>query len=445
MGQTILVANRNAEETQAIMASLGTQFATQSVLDMAGLNHNIGTASALVLDTNFSDSQGVDVLMDVLARERLPVLMLTPADDPSCAIEALRCGATHYLVKAGTYVETLPMAVQEIMVRAHATQTLKAELAQLRQRNGELEKQVATASRVKAGGSAARTLQEPASANVSMEEIIAVRIRNGTMQLPSYPGVVIKVRQLMNTDADMREIAQVLAQDAAISAKLLRTANGAQFANLRKVDSVESALGRIGVVSACNIAEIVANRSLYTTRNAAYRPMLEGLWMHSVATAYACETMARLIGKESWRKMFSLGLLHGVGSLALIQAVAQADPEGKRIEGEENRLSFRAFIKANQAQVATSLMHQWKFHQDYHRIVRCHSAIREEDKGFRTLLIVNLANLIVRSMGYGWPLASITELYEAPSKYLLFGKDFEFDAVIEEVELGMEQTRKLLT
>jgi HD-like signal output (HDOD) protein len=236
----------------------------------------------------------------------------------------------------------------------------------------------------------------------------------------------------------------LLSQDAAVSVKLLRAANAAQYGNLRKLDTVESAVSRLGLNGACNIAEIVTNRSLYTTRNSAYRILLEELWLHSVACAHASEAIGRHLGKSSWQKLFSLGLLHDVGKLALLQAVAQSDPEGRRIDGEENRKTFRQFLEAQHVACGVSLMQQWNFHQDFHLIARYHEDIRGADKNFRTLLIVHMANQFVRTLGYGDPLDSPQTFETSPAKMALFPGEVDLSFVAEAVQHAVEETRSLV-
>lgn len=444
MNPIVIVANQNAQEGAAIATALQSLFDVRPVTETEALLGAVDGAVAVVLDTNFSEAQAVDVLMDVLARTQVPVVMVTPDDDPACAVEALRCGAANYLVKTASYAELLPTAVQDAVQRARANEDLKRQVSELRKRNADLEKEIKTVrlkTMLRIPSPAASQEDEPI---LAMEEVIAERIRNGTLQLPSYPRIATKLRELLQADVGISEVAQLLAQDAAVSAKLLRVANSSQYTNLRPVDSIEGAVSRIGMANACNLAEVIANRSLYSSRNAAYRGLLDSLWEHSIACAHACLAIGRQLGKPSWQKMFSLGLLHDAGRLALVQAVAQADPEGKCVEGEDNQKSFYAFLRKHNPSCGVALMQRWNFDQDFLDAVLYNRDLTGCEKPTRTLMIVNLANLTARAIGYGRPLDFPEELEQSPSKGFLFPGDASLDQIIEEVHHAMEQTRNLL-
>ncbi len=442
MNPTVIIANQNPREAKLIAAALADLYDARTAADAAALPGLMNKAVALVLDTNFSDAQGIDVLMDVLGRTPVPVLMVTPDDQPACAMEAMRCGAAGFLVKTASYAELLPAAVKEAIERTRSNDALKRELAEMRKRNAELEKEVIEV-RVKANLGVTGKMAADGTPE-KLEEIVAERIRNGTLQLPSYPKIAVKLRQLLQQDVGVAEVAQLLSQDAAVSAKLLRVANSAQYANLRVVESIEGAVSRLGLTVACAAAELVANRGLYASRNAAYRGLLDDLWIHSIAVAYACVAIARLVGKAGSRNMFSLGLLHDSGRLALLQAMAQADSEGKCIEGDANRKAFFVFLRKHNVDCGVTLMQRWGFDEEFVDAVRYNFNLQGADRPTRSLLIVNLANTLARAIGYGVPLESPDELEKSPAKGFLFPGDSDLTPIIDEVHLLVDQTRKML-
>lgn len=444
MNSTVVIANQNVKEGAAMASALAAHYDARAVSELPALLAAAERSAAVVLDTNFSEAQGVDVLMEVLTRAQLPVVMITPEDDSSCVLEAMRCGAAGFLVKTGTYIDLLPTALQDAIQRMRTNESLKQELVELRKRNAMLEKELKQAR--------LRTLLNIPGAKVDvndpdrlMEEAIAERIKSGTLQLPSYPRVASKLRQMLEKDVGIAEVARLLSQDAAVSAKLLRVANSAQYSNLRPVESVEGAVSRLGLSNACNLAEMVSNRSLYSTRNPAYRLLLEDLWIHSVAVAHACVSISRRVGRTSTQHLFSLGLLHDAGRLALVQAIAQTDPEGKLVEGEENRGRFFAFLHKHQVSCGVVLVQRWGFDRDFLDAVRYNYDLAGAEKPSRTVMIVHLANTLARSIGYGNALDSPDELEKSPAKGFLFPGDSDLSQIVDEVHRAIEQTRSMLT
>lgn len=439
MAQMVLVANRNAEESRGIVDALNSQFEAKAVLNTGDMAGSVDKASALVIDSNFSEAQGVDVLMDVLARVHVPVIMITPVDDQSCAVEAIRCGAACFLVKSGNYTELILPAVREAIQRSNTTGNLKREIVELRKRILELETEArAAAAAANAAAIAARKHKR------SVTDQLIARMRSGELTLPSYPKIALKLRELLETDAGMADIAQLLSHDAAVSARLLQVANSAQYANARKVDSVEKAVSRLGLVGACNVAEMIANQSLYIAKNAAYLPFFNELWVHSVACAHACTILGRHVERAASPKLFSLGLLHDVGKLAILQAVSQSDAEGRLISGDEEATAFRAFMRAHHVQFGVILMQRWEFDREFLAVGQHHDDLGSARRLSRSLLIVHLANLLARARGHGEPLEAEDALDKAPSRIHLFPGEADFDAIGEELDAAVAKTLSLL-
>ena len=447
MNPTVVVANQDLHEANLITSVMSASYDTKAVADIKGLLSSLDNAAAVVLDANFSDALGIDALMEILGHTSVPVVMITPDDQPACAIEAMRCGAAGYLVKTASYADLLTTAVQDAIVRSRSQSELKREMTDLRKRNAALEKELKEL-RIKASLGITGVLAQGSLGDADllsyMEETIAERIKCGTLQIPSYPRIAMKLRQLLQQEVGIAEVAQLLAQDAAVSAKLLRVANSAQFTNLRPVETIDGAVSRLGLATSCNLAEMVANRSLYVSRNAAYRAILDEQWIHSIAVAHGSVAIARQVGKADFQNMFSLGLLHDAGRLGLMQAIAQVDLEGKCIDGEENRKQFFTFLRKHNVTSGVVLVKRWGFGQDFLDAVRFNHDLPGADKPTRALLIVNLANTLARAIGYGLALDSPDELERSPAKAFLFPGDSDLSHIIEEVHRAIEQTRTML-
>lgn len=438
----VLVANRQIAEAGLVAAALSANYEVFPVHDGKSLISRIEAADALILDADFTDAQGVDVLMTVMSRVRIPVLMTVTLADQLCAVEAMRCGAAGYLVKDGHYLGLIPTALGEIMSRFSAIDSLKQEIIDLRrqlaQRTGLAG---AGAAKGKPGGIAGHGVAPRGS---RMLELVAARLDRGELTLPAFPKIAIKLREMLDADIGILEIAKLLSQDAGISAKLLQLANSAQFANARKTDSVEGAVSRVGLLSACNVAEMVVNQSLYATRNAAYLPMFATLWEHSVACAHACVVLGRNIDAILSPKLFLLGLLHDVGKLAILQALAQSDPKGIQVSSEKEATELQRFLQAEHTKTGVAAMRRWRFDEDFVAVACHHDDLRGAGAGSRPLMIVHFANLLVRSRGYGNALDSPGALDAAPSRAFLFPGGIDLERVNLEIDQAMKSTRSLL-
>ncbi len=140
-------------------------------------------------------------------------------------------------------------------------------------------------------------------------------------QLPSLPVLVIQVQKaLANEMSGLRDIAQIIDRDPALTARLLRVANSAAFSRGDPVTNIGAAVGRLGmghVRSLCLAVGVVR-----AFGDASHRLDHKRYWQHSASVGMVSERLtseskryARVDGAEA----YTAGLLHDVGLLILDQ------------------------------------------------------------------------------------------------------------------------------
>ena len=84
--------------------------------------------------------------------------------------------------------------------------------------------------------------------------ILVDRINNDTLVLPTLPEVAIKVRQAAdNPDVNLMQMSDVISQDPALSARMIKVANSAIMGRSVKVSNLQQAVTRIGLRQIKNI------------------------------------------------------------------------------------------------------------------------------------------------------------------------------------------------
>ena len=92
----LLICNSNADEIEPLRAALETKFSVSSSRSWDREPIDFDSIDAVILDSNFTPAQGMDFLMEVASSAHVPILLVTPPDDPQCAIEGRRSGAFNY-------------------------------------------------------------------------------------------------------------------------------------------------------------------------------------------------------------------------------------------------------------------------------------------------------------------------------------------------------------
>jgi len=125
-----------------------------------------GSYALLAIDQNMPGMSGLDVLRHLAAAGHvLPTIMVTGAGSEQTAVEAMKLGASDYIVKdvAGGYLELLPLVIERAMRRQQLLEEKQQAEAALRESHALLEQRVA-----------ARTA-ELAQANQALQAEIAER------------------------------------------------------------------------------------------------------------------------------------------------------------------------------------------------------------------------------------------------------------------------------
>ena len=126
------------------------------------------------------------------------------------------------------------------------------------------------------------------------------------IKLPAQPIILTALTQeLQKPEPSFVKINDLLSKDAAISAKLLKLANSPCFSNGKKIDSIERALTRLGLL---NFYTIVLNSCLKESLgNDAHS---EKLWEHTQVVASAAKSIAQISKAASPEYAYMAGLFH---------------------------------------------------------------------------------------------------------------------------------------
>jgi HD-like signal output (HDOD) protein len=182
----------------------------------------------------------------------------------------------------------------------------------------------------------------------------------------SMPAVYFRVRELVdNPDSSLADLAQVLATDPALSARLLRLANSAFFGLGARIDKVSRAVSLLGMMQVHDL--VLATSVTHTFSRLPSQVMdMPRFWRHSVH----CGVLARQLGFAcnvlDSERLFVAGLLHDLGHLLMYQqmpelaraAALQASREGLPLFRVE-----RGLLGFDYAQVGAALMRAWNMPQ----------------------------------------------------------------------------------
>ena len=146
----ILIIEDDDDQRDLIVETLQDHFGRGTVTGVGSraqaLAQDLKSFDLILSDYNLPDSTGMELLDAIKQRCATPVIMVTGENVGHIAAEAIRKGATDYVVKFGDYLFTIPLVVEKNLTVANVkreNESLRAELeralTEVKEKNHQLE------------------------------------------------------------------------------------------------------------------------------------------------------------------------------------------------------------------------------------------------------------------------------------------------------------------
>ncbi len=230
------------------------------------------------------------------------------------------------------------------------------------------------------------------------------------LDLPSMPQIVFKIQEAMERrEASAKYLAEILTTDQGLCTKLIGLSNSAYYRGGRECATVEDAIMRVGLDETKELAFVLSNRGLYAMKDARFENDLSELFRHSVACGVVSRLLAEQLREENTYESFTFGILHDIGKLLLVKIFSEIYMED---EGVDLDIIRKLTLKLHN-HTGSIFVASMGFPKKTSQIVLHHDNLSlpllpEETQ----LAIVMAANLLVRKLGYGEPLADGYDMFD---------------------------------
>lgn len=225
-----------------------------------------------------------------------------------------------------------------------------------------------------------------------------------TRDLVSPPQVHFALLEVLNDPISTSDdMADVIAMDPALTARLLRIVNSPYYGLVRRIDTISRAVTVIGSNELFNLAVAVAATSVFTRLPGSLVNM-DCFWRHSVFTAMVSQELAKRCNVLHPERLFVGGILHDVGSLLLynerpdtmrdLLMVAQGDEE-VMFQAELNRLGY------SHAEVGSGIMNLWLLPEPVCTAIGAHHAPLDTPEPSPEACILYLADFLANRSDSG--------------------------------------------
>ncbi len=377
---------------------------------------------AVLLDVTMPEMDGLSVLRAIRRNPQfcdVPVVLLTERCDSATVLEAVRHSISGYILKSGFTVDGLVAALAKCIPDARARPARPSRRDRVASSAPD-----APAEPVASSPRAARAIPTPqrraggylTPGHDGLDDLHPIITRKELRDIVSH-GLELRplsatVQQVIaltgNANCSVDDVSHVVAQDQALSVRLLKTANSTAFARGKPVDTVKVAIQRLGIHEVRHLAATLAVLDEFT---GAVSEHLDAqlFWEHSISCGVIARELAERVGFGKPDDCFLWGVLHDVGRLILIDHVPDlyariwetADERSLPLVSVE-----RHMLTLDHGDILARALEHWRFSNDFIvPVVNHHRTVvqlrRLGDAHMQGAAIVSAANVIAHALMLG--------------------------------------------
>lgn len=269
-------------------------------------------------------------------------------------------------------------------------------------------------------------------------------IKKSDVQLPPFPAVLLELEQMVQKeDSNVTEVARLVSSDAALSSFLLRLVNSAFYSFPAKIDTVSR-----GIV-------IVGLQPFYLlSTGLLFKDMLAVLpkgtlcstcfWYHSVATALACREIWRKLKQPDLERMFTVGLLHDIGKLALACMLPQAKDYYSYITSNACKQPFHvledSLLSFDHAKFGGLLLRKWNMPVSLIMPILWHHNPQAAKQYQKEAAALHMANIIAKTLGYPSIPDEVLPLFQGDACKIIKLSDKDLLDICDTVQAEVHET-----
>ncbi|UCE67825.1 MAG: HDOD domain-containing protein [Candidatus Zixiibacteriota bacterium] len=211
-------------------------------------------------------------------------------------------------------------------------------------------------------------MQTTAETTEKKLKIIVDKIHN----LPTPPIVFTQITKVINNpDTSAYEIGGIIAEDPALTAKVLKLTNSSFYGIPRTITNVKQAIVILGLDAIKSLVISASVFDAFSKNKALDTEYLENFWRHSLSVAFMAKIISRFRKTSNLQEAeiaFSGGLLHDIGKLILISHLPDEYLKIKALQEKESSMSEidieSSVLQFNHAHLGSYMAGKWNLPEE---------------------------------------------------------------------------------
>lgn len=418
---TILIAEDDEHICLALNAIVTKSIACEKIVlaedgDQAWTALQKNKFDLIISDWNMPGLTGQELLDKVRTSKEhktTPFLMLTARADKTSVITAVQSGANDYITK--------PYEKDKLVEKIHSLLAMEKERTDS---IDDLEKS---------------NVHNNKEESQDIIQYILNRFKEGKVELPILPHVYNSVNKAMEEEDDsFDKIVSIIETEPVICATLITISNSSFYRGASANQTLEQAISRIGLNATKHYLFMIEGKFLFKSEHRDFMIIMKKLWEHAIATAICARTISQHLKKGDMDVLFSMGLLHDIGKLPLVNILIELSTKRDDID----KTMIHHVFEDLHTEIGAIMLTQWHFPEETINIVKNHHDLSDANNHNRELLIVNLANILTRKIGFSLKSGEDIVIEDIESAKILKLDKSTLESILDDVEKDLDVIQK---
>lgn len=221
-----------------------------------------------------------------------------------------------------------------------------------------------------------------------------------SVELISLPDIYIRLRNVIaSPDWSMADVAEIVANDPSITARLLKLVNSPFFGLVSKVDTITRAINLLGIQQVNDLVLATSVIDSFSGFTNDYFNIYD-FWFNGVYCAVTARLLAYYCEDLDTERPFVAGLLHNIGHMVTYQKIPEESLRALEIATQKNISLYKAereLLGFDYAQVGAELMREWKLPKSLQETTEFHVE-PEKAKDFQLeTAIIHIASILTQN------------------------------------------------
>lgn len=190
-------------------------------------------------------------------------------------------------------------------------------------------------------------------------EQIKQDLADNKLQLPTLPEIALRVRDAAeNENISTHELAELISEDAALSARLLQVANSPLYRARTPIDNIQAAVTRLGNKLIRSLVISLVMKQIFQPTSDALDHLFRKVWHEGLEVAAISRALATMVPEIETEQGMLAGLVHNIGALPILARIDE------RYGFEAEIGTVQQLLKTLAPSLGRHILQSWNFPPD---------------------------------------------------------------------------------